>query len=136
MRSPNFYCAAYAVVRNHQWQVLLLQRQNTGYLDGYWNLPAGHVENGEDPIDACIRELYEEAGLTTQKENLTFLAYSTHPAFGQPFKYLDFTFVVNTYTGEAKNNESEKCSQIGFFPLNNLPENIIPEQLAMLKKIS
>ena len=36
--------------------VLLMRRCNTGYQDGRYGLVAGHVEPGEDFIDAIIRE--------------------------------------------------------------------------------
>ena len=30
--------------------------------DGYWGFPKGHLEEGEKPLDAAIREVYEETG--------------------------------------------------------------------------
>ncbi len=36
--------AVFVVLRNGNGEVLLQQRANTGYLDGYWDLPSGHVE--------------------------------------------------------------------------------------------
>lgn len=32
-----------------------------------WELPAGHIETGEDPDRAAVRELYEEAGVVNCK---------------------------------------------------------------------
>ena len=29
-----------------------------------WSLPKGHIENGENEIDAAKREIYEETGIT------------------------------------------------------------------------
>lgn len=35
-----------------------------------WEMPAGHIEPGEDPRDAAIRELYEEAGVSNSSLEL------------------------------------------------------------------
>src|SRR3989344_1712553 len=39
-----------------------------------WSLFGGGINNGEQPIDAAIRELKEELGLTIKKEQLRPLA--------------------------------------------------------------
>ena len=40
---------------------------NQGILDdgpnGYWSFPKGHLEEGEDTLEAAYREIYEESGL-------------------------------------------------------------------------
>jgi 8-oxo-dGTP diphosphatase len=45
-------------------KVLLLKRAMTKkFLPGYWDLPGGKVEFGEEPDEAIIRESREETGL-------------------------------------------------------------------------
>jgi len=42
--------------------VLLIKRGTPPYL-GFWSLPGGGTGKGEDPREACIREVKEETGL-------------------------------------------------------------------------
>jgi 8-oxo-dGTP diphosphatase len=43
--------------------ILLGQRQNTGFADGSWHLPSDHTEDGESATATLIREAEEEIGL-------------------------------------------------------------------------
>jgi 8-oxo-dGTP diphosphatase len=51
-----------AVVIEHEGQVLLVQRAHQPY-QGWWTLPAGYVEYGEDVAETAAREALEETGL-------------------------------------------------------------------------
>lgn len=41
--------------------ILLLERKGTS--EGFWYVPGGYVEAGEDPAEAAVREAHEETGL-------------------------------------------------------------------------
>lgn len=58
--AEDFLPAAYAIVRNPQHEVLLVRRAD----DGNWELPGGRIEIGESAVDALVREVAEEAGVT------------------------------------------------------------------------
>ena len=45
-------------------KVLLLKRAETsGFLAGFWEMPGGKLEFGEDPMCGILREVKEEAGV-------------------------------------------------------------------------
>ncbi|HSQ97809.1 MAG TPA: NUDIX domain-containing protein [Rickettsiales bacterium] len=51
-------------------KILLALREGTGYMDGLYSLPSGHLEANESIVDACIRESLEEVNIILKKENL------------------------------------------------------------------
>lgn len=57
--------------------------------DKYWGLPRGHVENNETTLQAAIREIKEETGITELNYCLDLGTYtrSTFNEFGQPNGY-------------------------------------------------
>lgn len=54
--------AAYGLVQRGG-RVLLVQLTERTPSPGSWSLPGGGIDHGEHPVDAVIRELYEETGL-------------------------------------------------------------------------
>lgn len=49
------------------WQTLILQRAQGTRCTGAWEAVHGHIEPGERPEDAALRELREETGLAVQR---------------------------------------------------------------------
>ena len=50
--------------------LLLSRRANTGYADGQYCLPGGHLEDGESVVQAVVREAAEEVGVTRHPQAL------------------------------------------------------------------
>jgi 8-oxo-dGTP diphosphatase len=62
------------------WEVLILKRAG-GYAGGGWFVPGGHVEFGETPLQAVVRETEEEAGIRLEPDSLRLVDVTTlYPA--------------------------------------------------------
>ena len=62
------YIVSKIFLENENSEILLLRRSKTApHRALKWDLPGGWVEEGEKPIDACARELEEEAGIIALK---------------------------------------------------------------------
>ena len=73
--------------------LLLLKREEDGYMGGSWDLPGGKLDDREDPVEAARRELEEEAGLIG--ETLVEVAhYSNEDAYGDKSRFHTVTFEV------------------------------------------
>lgn len=104
-------------------RILLLRRINTGYEDGKYGLPAGHVEDNETIRAALRRETKEEIGILLKLEDLK-LVHVMHRK--EKDIRVDFFFTIKEWKQEPKNNEPNKCDDLRWFPINNLPKNTIP----------
>ena len=104
-------------------QVLLMQRHNTGYEDGNFGLPSGHLELGENVVQAMIREAKEEINLNLNTNNLEIVQVMHRRATQQR---VDYFFATVNYEDTIANMEAEKCSQLVWANLNALPVNTIP----------
>lgn len=54
-------------------KLLLLRRASDNSEAGSWGVPAGKLEQGENPSDGAVRELYEETGLQFPEKDFTYL---------------------------------------------------------------
>jgi len=106
-----------------QDSILLLKRLNTGYHDGDYSVPAGHIEPNESVITAAIREASEELGILVRPAELTIVQVMHRKS---SWERVDFFLRVNHWQGNIQNNEPNKCETLQWFPFQELPENTIP----------
>ena len=104
-------------------QILLARRFNTGYRDGEYSVPAGHLDGNETVIAAGIREAEEEVGVTIDPNDMTFSSVM-HRIEGD--ERVDFFVQVHKWGGEIVNAEPDKCDDLRWVSLGALPDNIIP----------
>jgi 8-oxo-dGTP diphosphatase len=107
----------------HENKILLLRRYNTGYSDGFYSLPAGHL-NGNEPVSlAAVREAKEELGINIETNNVTFAGVFHRREHDER---IDFFVRVNNWKEEPFNAEPGKSDDLRWADMNELPENLIP----------
>ena len=118
-------CAAYLFLIKNK-KILLLRRFNTGYEDGNYSVPAGHVDKGESVATCLIREAKEEIGIEVKKRDINLVHVMHRNSTDDNDERLDFFFACNGWSGDVANIEPEKCDELKWFALNALPPNVIP----------
>lgn len=104
-------------------KILLLRRCNTGYEDGKYGLPSGHIEDNETLTVGVCREIKEEIGVNLLPQDIS-LVHVMHRK--DKDIRVDFFFVVGKWNTEPKNMEPNKCNDLQWFPIDDLPQNTIP----------
>jgi 8-oxo-dGTP diphosphatase len=104
-------------------QILILRRFNTGFRDGEYSVPAGHLDGGETVMQAAIREGKEEVGVDIAEHNMVF---STVMHRIEDEERVDFFVQVHQWQGEPFNGEPDKCDDVRWVDMNMLPENTVP----------
>lgn len=107
---------------NSDGQLLFGCRQNTGFEDGAWHVPSGHLEAGESVIQALIREAKEEVGVSIAPEHVEFAHIMHNASSGGRAA---FFFTVNQWDGTPENREPHKCSELAWFSFDTLPAHMI-----------
>lgn len=119
-------------------EVLLQQRQNTGYMDGYWSFSAaGHIERGESVTAAAVREAREELGVHIEEADLepvcTIHRRQNDRDGGQR---VDFYFAVSRWEGEPHVKETHRSGGLTWAPLSALPEPMVPVDAMALRMLA
>lgn len=130
--------AAYAVMTRageHGTEVLLQLRRGTGYMDGWWACgAAGHVEDAQSPSEALAREAREELGVTIEEFAPLTTLQRSNPV-GPLEQRADFFFHVTGWSGEPRLLEPDKASELRWFPLAALPEQVVPHERVVLEAL-
>ncbi len=105
--------------------LLLARRIGTGYGDGLLHVPSGHVEEGEDVREALIREAYEEIGVALEPDEVRVALVMQHRSPAGNTRIGWFFEAQATAGREPINREPDKCSQLGWFPLSCLPDDMV-----------
>lgn len=117
-------------------KVLLLRRINTGWRDGEYTLPSGHIDGNETARAAAVREAEEEVGARIKPVDLKFVHVMHRRGDEGDHERVDFFFEVEKYSGSLFNAEPKKCDDFTWFSINNLPKNTVPVVKQALLKIS
>ena len=104
-------------------RVLLLRRRNTGYEDGNYSVPAGHLDGGETVTAAARREAREEVGVVVAETDLRVVGVM-HRRAGD--ERIDFFLEATRWTGEVANREPAKCNALLWAEPDRLPPNVVP----------
>lgn len=112
-----------AILVNPKGQLFLSKRGPKAKNErGLWEFPGGSVEFGERLADALAREMKEEFGIEIAVGSLLDVADHILPDEKQ--HWVSPTYICRIVSGTPKILEPEKCSAIGWFDLNNIPEEL------------
>jgi len=92
-------------------------------MDGYYHVPAGHLEDGEQMVAALVRESKEEVGISIDPEDVKFVHVMHNKSNNER---VAFFFEVGKWSGDLKNMEPGKCGGLEWFMLDDLPEKTVP----------
>lgn len=118
-RQPHLYAAVFAVFVNDEGKVLLLKRKNTGYYDGGYSLPAGHVEDGELCSQSLQHEMKEELGIEIDVQGIK--PFHTIHKLDDLRQYFDVGYIITERQGEIINGELDKCETLEWFSPDQIP---------------
>ena len=131
------YIACFVILRRNN-KVAMIKRQNTGWMDGYYGLPAGKVEYGEPFALAAVREAKEEVGVDIKINDLKYV-HTVHRHAEKEDIFMDWVdiyFEASDWSGEPHNAEQQKADDFCWIDLIELPNNIVPTQRDALTRIA
>ena len=100
-----------------------MRRYRTGYEDGNYSVPAGHLDGGEEYRAAMLREAREELGISIALSDLIPVGVMHRRSTEER---IDFFFCAKHWTAEIVNREPHKCDELRWCRPDDLPPNTVP----------
>jgi len=123
------------VILRRRGKVLLLRRAGDVYASGQLCLPSGHLEAGENILQAAIRETREETGIMLDPAELQ-LVLSIHQRNPEiAHTRLGLVFEPRQWHGEPANSEPAKCSGLVWADPLDLPADTVEYTAAILRAV-
>lgn len=109
--------------------VLITQRRADQALPLQWEFPGGKVEPGESPLDAMVRELREEIGVTVQVGRIWDVLFHAYPTF-------DLVMLVYTCSLVEGEPRAVEVADVQWVPPAKLPEwDILPADKPLVERL-
>jgi len=110
---------------------ILLIKRNTPPFVGYWALPGGRMDPGENIEQTVVREVKEETGLESRIVGVVGEYVERGRKDDVDYEYYPTCFVMET-SGELKKQDSE-IQEIRIFSLDTLPTPLAFEHEKMIE---
>lgn len=128
--------AVYLVLKK-DGKILLSRRYNTGHEDGNYSLVAGHLEGNESFRQAMVREAKEEVDINLDIEDLEVIhIMHKKKRVDDDSERVDIFLATDKWKGELKNMEPDKCDDLKWFSIDDLPGNMVSYVECALDKIN
>lgn len=111
---------------------MLIKRSNTGWMDGFYSVPAGALDGKETLTQAVIREAREETGIKVKIGNVQMVHTAHNTTEGD--EWIGAFFVTKKWQGEPKVMEPQKHSEVSWVNIKSLPKNTIPYVKQAIKR--
>jgi ADP-ribose pyrophosphatase YjhB (NUDIX family) len=103
--------------------MILLIKRDTVPFKGYWALPGGRAEPGENVEQTIVREVKEETGLDVVVVRRIGEYHEQGIQEGVEYDYYPACFLTKVVGGEMKRQQSE-IQEIQLFSFDDVPENL------------
>ena len=122
MRHPGIPTGVH-VLLERDGRVLLMRRAGTGFFDGLYSLPGGHVEEGESLRRTAVREMREELGIGVAESALWRVGVVHRRS---DTNRIDFFLRASSWQGEPTIAEPHRCDDLRWCARDALPEATVP----------
>ena len=118
------------IIHNSNNEVFIAKRQKNQFMAGYWELPGGKVEPGEDHLSAIKRELFEETGITVKDCKLVQKIQHIYPE-----KTINLSvYSVDDYLSEPLGSEGQEITWSSADKFKNF--KLLPTMWRIIHKFS